>query len=495
MTEQTERWETGGRQLATGATRSELVHGTDDRFPIANTAALPYGAVVRVNVTFADGSRGFGSGVMVGPNDVLTAGHVVYDRASGGYATNIEIVPGQSGSFHPFGETTGVRAHIPYQYAANESYLYDVAVVQTRSDIGNRTGWFGTRSVSDPDEIENAIINTAGYPGDRQGGNFMYGAADRVDFMTGSKIYYNGALDTFGGQSGSGLWLDEGGQRTIVGVHTNGGYIFNSGTALTPEIHNQVVAWIADDSDPGGGTAPAGSSVTSLTGTESNDQLFGTYGDDRIRLLGGDDRCLGGDGNDLIYGNTGRDSVEGDRGDDTVFGGRDSDMISGNDGADRIYGNLADDTLYGSDGADTLYGGQGDDRLFGGNGNNLLHGGAGGDLLMGDSWRTGVDSGHDTLDGGDGDDRLIGGDGNDLLYGGAGNDVLIGDNAVIDSEPGPDTLYGGAGTDIAVFLLGRANHVIQRQADGSLLVDNSDRLYDIEILRFDNGDVPGYLFV
>ena len=62
MTEQTELFETGGRQLAEGGTPSYLVHGSDDRFPIPNTAAQPYAAVVRVNVTFADGSSGFGSG-------------------------------------------------------------------------------------------------------------------------------------------------------------------------------------------------------------------------------------------------------------------------------------------------------------------------------------------------------------------------------------------------------------------------------------------------
>ena len=258
---------------------------------------------------------------MVGRNDVLTAGHVVYDRASGGYATRIEIVPGQGGSVHPFGETAGIRAHIPYQYAASESFLYDIAVVQTRSDIGDLTGWLGLRSVSNPAAIENTVIHTAGYPFDRQGGNFMYGATDRVDFIVGNRIFYNGALDTFAGQSGSGLWLDEGGQRSVIGVHTTGGRSFNNGTALTPEIYDQVVAWIADDSDPGGGT-----------------------------------------------------------------------------------------------------------------------------------------------------------------------------------EPGPDTLYGGPGTDIAAYQLGCGNYTIQRQTDGSLLVVNPDRfnvdrLYDIEILRFANGDVPGYLFV
>lgn len=452
MTEHGGHGDAGERQLAHGGTRSEIVHGSDDRFPITNATLMPYASVVRVNVTFPDGSGGFGSGIVVGRNDVLTAGHVVYDRYSGGYATRIEIVAAQSGSNHPFGETMGVRARIPTQYATTESPDYDIAVVQTRTDIGNQTGWLGLRSVPEFSDVSQTVIHTAGYPYDRQLGNYMYGATDRADFLSGNRLFYNGRLDTYSGQSGSGIWVEEGGQRHIVGVHTSGGYYFNAGTALTPEIHRQVVSWINDDVDPTGVTATVpGGATMAITGTDGVDNIVGTVGNDLIRLLGGDDACRAGDGGDLVYGNAGRDILEGDGGNDTLFGGRDGDTLSGNAGADRIYGNLADDALYGGTGADTLYGGQGQDRL-------------------------------------------LGGDGADVLYGGAGDDLLYGDNTESSTGAGIDTLYGGVGTDTAVYLFARATYIIQRQADGSLLINSADRLYDVEILRFSDGDVQGYLF-
>jgi Ca2+-binding RTX toxin-like protein len=281
----------------------------------------------------------------------------------------------------------------------------------------------------------------------------MYGATDHADFLAGNRLFYNGRLDTYSGQSGSGIWVEEGGQRHIIGVHTSGGQYFNAGTALTPEIHRQVVSWINDDGDPIGVTATVpGGATMAITGTDGSDNIVGTPGNDLIRLLGGDDACRAGDGGDLIYGNAGRDVLEGDGGNDTLFGGRDGDTLSGNAGADLIYGNLADDVLFGGTGVDTLYGGQGQDRL-------------------------------------------LGGDGDDVLYAGAGDDILYGDNTQSSTGAGNDTLYGGSGTDTAVYLFGRANYRIQGQADGSILIGDSERLYGIEILRFADGDVPTYLFV
>ena len=48
-----------------------------------NNDNYPYSAVVYVVSTFAHGSVTSGSGVMVGPNDVLTASHMLYDDTRG----------------------------------------------------------------------------------------------------------------------------------------------------------------------------------------------------------------------------------------------------------------------------------------------------------------------------------------------------------------------------------------------------------------------------
>ncbi|MBM3573854.1 MAG: hypothetical protein FJX52_16080 [Alphaproteobacteria bacterium] len=394
---------------------------------------------------------------MIGPNDVITVGLVVFDRASGGYATSIEIVPAQTGSSQPFGTVTGTRAYIPTSYAAIEDTGHDIAVIRTSSNIGERTGWFGLRQVSGS-ELINRVIDNAGYPADLQGGRFMYGARDTSDFISGNNIYYDGALDTFGGQSGSGLWLAEGASHTIVGVHTTGSSSFNHGTALTPDLYREVIAWACDDGDGAligtgrsrsgtTGTAPSGS-----TGTDGDDRMIGSSGADTMRLFAGNDSCHGGEGDETIYGNTGDDTLDGEGGNDRLYGGRDSDSLMGQSGDDLIYGNLGDDRLYGGAGGYTIYGGQG------------------GDLMLG-------------------------GDGGDVLFGNLGDDTLYGANAQSSSGAGGDTLYGGAGTDTAVFLNAQSSYRITRHGDGSLIVDDVERLYEIEFLRFNNATVSADFFL
>ena len=62
----------------------------------------PYSSVVLVQTTFSDGSSWNGSGVMVGPNDVLTAAHMLW-HADAGYATSVTVTPGYDDGSAPFG--------------------------------------------------------------------------------------------------------------------------------------------------------------------------------------------------------------------------------------------------------------------------------------------------------------------------------------------------------------------------------------------------------
>jgi Ca2+-binding RTX toxin-like protein len=64
-----------------------------------------------------------------------------------------------------------------------------------------------------------------------------------------------------------------------------------------------------------------------ITGTDSDDELYGFTGDDIIYGLDGDDNLYGGDGNDLIEGGAGADWIYGGAGNDTLTGGAGSDTF------------------------------------------------------------------------------------------------------------------------------------------------------------------------
>jgi len=66
------------------------IQDSDDRLAITTTApTTPYSAYLQVAAQFSDGTILQSSGVMVGPNDVLTAANAIYSQAHGGWATNI----------------------------------------------------------------------------------------------------------------------------------------------------------------------------------------------------------------------------------------------------------------------------------------------------------------------------------------------------------------------------------------------------------------------
>jgi V8-like Glu-specific endopeptidase len=85
-----------------------VIIGADDRILVSDTTIFPYSAVVRVEVDFnGDGIFDVaGSGAMIGANDVLTAGHLLWNPDYG-FAKNIMVVPAEAGTFAPFGSALG----------------------------------------------------------------------------------------------------------------------------------------------------------------------------------------------------------------------------------------------------------------------------------------------------------------------------------------------------------------------------------------------------
>jgi Ca2+-binding RTX toxin-like protein len=118
----------------------------------------------------------------------------------------------------------------------------------------------------------------------------------------------------------------------------------------------------------------------------------------------------------------------------TIEGTDEQDNLSGTDEADNIEGHGKDDVIHGQAGNDRIEGDPGNDRLYGDDGNDLIEGGDKDDLLDGGE-------GDDTLSGGDGDDSMTGGIGKDHFNCGDGNlDRILdysegeGDTKAVDCE-------------------------------------------------------------
>ncbi|GGG41655.1 hypothetical protein GCM10010964_31500 [Caldovatus sediminis] len=107
------------------------------------------------------------------------------------------------------------------------------------------------------------------------------------------------------------------------------------------------------------------------------------------------------------------------------------------------------------------------------------------------------DAGADLLVGGSGDDWLNGRGGNDVLVGEGDNDTLLGGagDDTLKGGAGSDLIDGGEGFDIAVFDGMSGQYLIAIQASGvasvqALGIDWLDWLRGVELLRFDDADIP-----
>jgi V8-like Glu-specific endopeptidase len=248
----------------------EVLEGRDacSLTPISPTAAYPFTSIVELRATFPDHRAFVGSGVMIDRFHVLTAGHVVYAYAEGGFASQIRVIPELSGNSAPFGVAymTYERTYTPFMnYSRTHpgrtaSGDYDIALITLDRTIGDRTGWMGfSYDNNNADFAPGAILNTAGYPAtggyDGRHMEFSYGPIAGLSPDGLAITYRQSAITSYGGQSGSPVWryTPANGASVVYGVHVGGNGTpgsMNFATRITQSIFNDLQTWRAADRTP-----------------------------------------------------------------------------------------------------------------------------------------------------------------------------------------------------------------------------------------------------
>lgn len=253
----------GGRDFG-----SEKWIGDDDRVEIPDIERKlhPWIKICRLQVVGPVGSRidipYIGTGWFAGPRTIITAGHVLYDSdwrgwdKSPAWAQSIDVGIGYHRSVS-FAHMVATRFYVADAWkdfidrggsSEDSATQIDVGCIQLDADLWSNSS-FLTPFIAGGSNLEQQPVTASGYPDDRDNGEVMYTGSGAVSGVETATLYHT--ADTYGGESGSPLWLGGKDERQpkIVGIHTGGETnVKNWATRITEDVAGLINGWVQANS-------------------------------------------------------------------------------------------------------------------------------------------------------------------------------------------------------------------------------------------------------
>lgn len=202
------------------------------REQIKDSSNFPYRIVGQIEVGC--------TGTIIGPSQILTAGHCVYNVDKKQWYENLDFFPGRvSETELPFGKVTWKKVFVQEEFLESGDTAYDFAVIELASPIGNQLGWSGMKVL--PESEYTNRVRITGYPGDKPAGTMW--TVTCPSSVEGTTINY--LCDTYGGMSGSGVYSinPDPNQTYLTSVHLFGSYNSNGGVILDAKNFAHVLSW------------------------------------------------------------------------------------------------------------------------------------------------------------------------------------------------------------------------------------------------------------
>ncbi len=213
----------------------ETVIGRDNRTRVTDTDMSPWRMICSIRVTRGELTN-VGTGFMIGPRTLLTAGHVLVSPDNPHLPTRVQVIPGLNGEAMPYRSHQAARFTVHPKWSAAFSPACDVALIHLGENLGDHIGWFRVDARA-PSDMIGHWVHVTGYPGEkkeargqsastpllRQAAQLWHHAAPIERFDVG-RVFYR--VDTTEGQSGAPIYvLDEDRNHatpTAVGIHAYG---------------------------------------------------------------------------------------------------------------------------------------------------------------------------------------------------------------------------------------------------------------------------------
>jgi glutamyl endopeptidase len=209
-----------------------LIHGPDDRI-IASVEKFPYRNICLLLINDLCGTNYYGTGFFISEKCVITAGHCV--TRNGIWAKEVEVIPGAHNGFKPFGSSSSkiFKSVKGWFYGNDKKYDHGAVILSDNKIFNSANTYFRFKSYNGENPIE-----ISGYPEDKQGEQWTCIGTATYD---NSNILHK--VDTEEGDSGSPVFVKNGDNFLVVGVHTVGGSINNSATRVNEKIIKVWTEW------------------------------------------------------------------------------------------------------------------------------------------------------------------------------------------------------------------------------------------------------------
>lgn len=187
------------------------------------SSTFPWSAQVRIVYTDTQGSFHLGSGTMIDPYHVVTAGHCVHEGAGGTWMPSVKVYPAWDGDDDAFGNADWASLTTFSGWTLNSDPDQDIALIRCDRPVGLLTGWLYLSYGLDSDFSSSNLFNMAGYPD-----NFSCytGSPNQLFYGFGSFDTVNAAQLSSGvgwscdatGTDGAGVYKIVGTNRYVIGV-------------------------------------------------------------------------------------------------------------------------------------------------------------------------------------------------------------------------------------------------------------------------------------
>lgn len=187
------------------------------------SSSFPWSTQVQIVYTDTRGNFKLGSGTMIDPYHVITAGHCVHEGNSGGWMVSTRIYPAWDGDDDAFGNADWSSLTTFTGWTTNSDPDQDIALIRCDRPVGLLTGWLNLWYGVDADFGSSNLFNMAGYPD-----NFscFSGAPNQLTYGFGSFDTVNPAQLISAvswscdarGMDGAGVYRIIGGNRYVYGV-------------------------------------------------------------------------------------------------------------------------------------------------------------------------------------------------------------------------------------------------------------------------------------